>query len=81
MVHDNYCQKCADLSLGSSNLSRVCGDRRCLAPTGWDDSEFEPHYGIKPGSMVFEVVAVVVVIRQYALKNCLWQMLLGANGK
>ena len=31
------------------------------------------------GSMVFEEVAVV--IRQYALKNCLWQMVLGANVK
>ena len=38
----------------------------------------EPHYGVKTGSMVFEMVAVV--IRQYALKKCLWQMFLGANG-
>ena len=29
--------------------------------------------------MMFEAVAVV--IRQYALKNCLWQMFLGVNGK
>ena len=29
--------------------------------------------------MVFEVVAVMV--RQYDLRNCLWQMFLGANGK
>ena len=43
---------------------------------------FEPHlvYCIKTSSMVFGVVAVVV-IRQYALKNYLWRMLLGANGK
>ena len=43
---------------------------------------FEPHYSIKPGLMVFEVVAVVVVIRQYALKNCLRQIVFfGTNGK
>ena len=30
-------------------------------------------------AMVYEVVAVVT--RQYALKNCLWQMSLGAKGK
>ena len=30
-------------------------------------------------AIVFEVFAVV--IRQYALNNCLWYMPLGANGK
>ena len=35
---------------------------------------FEPHYSMKPSSMVFEVVAVEVVIKQYALKNCLRQI-------
>ena len=37
----------------------------------------EPYYGIKTSSMMFEVVAVV--IRQCALKNCLWQMILGCE--
>ena len=57
---------------------RRCGARRCLAQRGWD-SGFKSLYGIKRDLGVFEVVAVV--IRQYALKNCLWQMLLGADGK
>ena len=34
---------------------------------------------MKNVSIVFEVVAIV--IRQYALKNCLWYMFSGANGK
>ena len=50
----------------------------CLERRGWDIG-FESYCGIKTGSMVF--VVVVVVIMQYALKNCLWQMLLGANRK
>ena len=76
--HYSMCQKCAYLWRGSSNLSRRCGARRCLARRGWD-AGFEPHYGIETGSMVFDGVAVV--IKQYPLKNCLWQMALGANGK
>ena len=72
------CQKCCYLSRASNNLSRRYGARICLAQRGWD-SGFESYYGIKTGSMIFEVVAVV--IRQYSLKNCLWQMFLGANGK
>ena len=43
------------------------------------DSGFEPHYGIKTGSMIFEVVAVV--IRQNALKTACGRCFLGANGK
>ena len=39
---------------------------------------FEPYHGIKTRSIVVEVIAVV--IRQNALKNCLLQMFLGANG-
>ena len=49
-----------------------CGARRCLARRGWD-SGFKPHYGIKTGSIGFEVV--VVVIRQNVLN------FLDPNGK
>ena len=73
------CQNCADmLRDSSSNLSRRCCARRYLPRRGWD-SGFEPHDGIKAGLMVFKVVAVV--IRQHALKSCLWQIFLGAHEK
>ena len=62
----------------SQTISRGCGAKICLVQRGWD-SGYEPNYGVKTSSMVFEVVAVV--IRQCALKNCSWQMFLGANGE
>ena len=47
----------------------------CLTLRGWDSGS-EPHYGVSRRSQ-WCIRVVAVVIRQYALKNCLWQMVFG----
>ena len=50
---------------------------RKMLGTRDQDSGSEPYCGIKSSSMGFQLVAVVV--RQYALSNCLWQIVLGCE--